>query len=120
MVKIGEIVNTIKEILETKVKLVRNEIQEYFISIIFRIVILSLMLSVGLLTLLFLSFSLAFFMTQLTNSLYMGFLIVGGFYLTVFMVVYFIKDSNNFQRGVEVGLRKLIFNRRNRTKNDEK
>jgi uncharacterized membrane protein YqjE len=120
MLKIGEIVNTVKEIVETKVELVKNEIQEDFIAIIFRILLLSVMLSVALLTLLFLSFSLAFFLTQLTNSLHMGFLMVGGFYLIVFVVVYFIKYSDNFQRGVEVGLRKFIFNRRNGTKNDEK
>ncbi len=119
MLKIGEIVETIKGIVETKVELVKFEIQEEFIGIIFRLLLLTFMIAVGLLVLLFFSFSLAFFLSQYTKSPYMGFLLVGGLFLVLLGGLYNSRYSVRLQRGVEVGLRRFIFNRRNKNKNDE-
>lgn len=119
MLKIGEIIDTVKGIVETKVELVKYEIQEEFIGIVFRMLLLVFMGAVGLLVLLFFSFSLAFFLSQYTKSPYMGFLLVGGLYLILLGALYYTRYSVRLQRGVEVGLRSFIFNRRTRKKNDE-
>ena len=116
MFKIGEIVDTVKGIVETKVELVKYQIQEEFIGIIFRILLLTFMIAVGLLVLLFFSFSLAFYLSQFTKSPYMGFLLVGGIYLIILGMLYYSRYSHGLQRGVEGGLRKFIFNRKNRKK----
>ncbi|MFT4857371.1 MAG: hypothetical protein ACI8YP_000049 [Algoriphagus sp.] len=119
MVKIGEILNTVRGIVETKIELVKNEIQEEFIAIIFRILLLTFMIALGLFVLLFFSFSLAFFLSQYTKSPYMGFLLVGGLYLILFGGVYYARYSDRMQRGVEIGLRRFVFSKRNRKKNNE-
>jgi len=119
MLKIAEIIDTVKGIMETKVEMVKYEIQEEFIGIIFRILLLTFMVSVGLLVLLFFSFSFAFFLSQYTKSPSMGFLIVGGIYLILLGVLYNSRYSDRMQRGVEMGLRRFIFNRRNRRKDNE-
>lgn len=119
MLKIGEIIETVKGIVETKVELVKYEIQEEVIGIIFRIMLLTLISSVGLLVLLFFSFSLAFFLSQYTKSPYMGFLLVGGLYLILMGVLYYTRYSQTMQRAVESGLRNFIFKSRNRKKENE-
>jgi hypothetical protein len=119
MLKIGEIIETVKGIVETKVELVKYEIQEEFIGIIFRIMLLTFISSVGLLVLLFFSFSLAFFLSQYTQSPYLGFLMVGGLYLILMAVLYYTRYSQAVQKTVESGLRNFIFKSRNKKKQDE-
>lgn len=119
MLKLGEIISTVKGIVETKLELVKYEIQEEFIGIVFRILLLTFMVALGLLVLLFFSFSLAFFLSQYTKSPYMGFLLVGGLYLILLGGVYFARYSGGMQRGVESGLRRFIFSKRNKKKNNE-
>jgi uncharacterized membrane protein YqjE len=114
MLKIGEIIETVKGIVETKVELVKYEIQEEFIGIVFRIMLLIFISAVGLLVLLFFSFSLAFFLSQYTKTSYMGFLMVGGLYLILMAVLYYTRYSQAVQRTVESGLRSFIFKRRNK------
>ncbi len=119
MFKLGEIVGTVKGIVETKLELLKNDIQEEFIGIIFRFLLLIFMISLGLLVILFFSFSLAFFLSQYTNSPYMGFLLVGALYLVLFGIVYYVRYSERVQRGSEIALRRFVFNKRNKKKKDE-
>ncbi len=119
MLKIGEIVQTVKGIVETKLDIVKLEIQEEFLGIVSRILLLLFMCAVFLLVLLFFSFSLAFFLSQYTNSPYLGFLLVGLIYLTVLAFLYYTRYSNTFQRNVQEGLKVFIFNARKIKKKED-
>lgn len=119
MLKLGELVSTVKGIVEAKFELVKIQIQEELTGIIFRILLLIFMIALGLLVLLFFSFSLAFFLSQYTKSPYMGFLLVGALYLVLFGIVYYSGQSDRVQSGAETGLRKFIFNRKKRKKDNE-
>jgi len=110
MLKIGEIVQTIKDIIETKISLVKLEIQDEFLGIVSRMLLLFFMSAIFLLVLLFFSFSLAFFLSQYTNSPYMGFLLVGLIYLALLVFLYYSRFSKSIQNGVQDVLKVFIFN----------
>jgi hypothetical protein len=119
MLRIGKIIDTVKGIVETKVELVKHEIQEEFIGIVFRILLLTFIILAGLLVILFFSFSLAFYLSQYTNSAYMGFLLVGAIYLILMTLLYYTRYSDTVQKAVEIGLRKFIFKKRKRKNENE-
>ncbi|SIO00184.1 phage holin family protein [Algoriphagus halophilus] len=120
MLKIGEIIQTLKGIVETKIDIVKLEIQEEFLGIVSRLVLLFFMCAVFLLVLLFFSFSLAFFLSQYTNSPYMGFLLVGLMYLAFLGFLYYTRYSKTIQRNVQDGLKIFILNARKvKRKEDE-
>lgn len=112
MLKIGEIVQTVKGIVETKLNLVKLEIQDQISGIISRLVILILMGGSLLLFLFFLSLSLAVFLSQYFESPYMGFLLVGLLYLLILVILYLIKDNNSTQDKMQRGLNEFIFRAR--------
>lgn len=109
MLKIGEIVHTLKGIIENRIDLVKLNIQQKFTEILSRVVLLVMMGISLLLVLIFLSLSLAFYLTQYFESLYIGFLLVGVFYLLIFSVLYIIRDRDSTQNRMQKGLKGFIF-----------
>lgn len=109
MLRIGEIIHTIKGIVETKVDIVKLEIQDQISGILSRLLILILMGGSLLLVLLFLSLSLAFFLSQYFESPYMGFLLVGLLYLLVLLLLFLIRDHDSIQDKMQKGLRGFLF-----------
>lgn len=109
MLKIGEIVQTVKGIIETRIGIVKKEIQDEFVGILSRLILLIVIGSMLLLVVLFLSLSLAFFLSQLTKSPYLGFLIVALLYFLVVLVMILSKDSSSMQLRVEVLLKEFLF-----------
>jgi hypothetical protein len=105
MFKISEIVQTVKGIIETRVGLVKQEIQDEFVGILSRIILFVVMGFLLLFVFLFLSISLAFYLIQVTESPYMGFLIVALIYLLIVVVMFLAKDSLNIQDRIEVVLK---------------
>lgn len=109
MLKIGEIVQTIKGIIEARIGIVKQEIQDEFVGILSRLILLIVIGSMLLLVVLFLSLSLAFFLSQLTKSPYLGFLIVALLYFLVVLVMILTRDSSSMQLKVELLLKEFIF-----------
>ncbi len=109
MLKIGEIVQTIKGIIEARIGIVKQEIQDEFVGILSRLILLVLIGSMLLLVFLFLSLSLAFFLSQMTKSPYLGFLIVALIYFVVVLVMVLSRDSLQIQQRVEILLKDFIF-----------
>jgi CHASE3 domain sensor protein len=119
MFKISEIVQTVKGIIETRIGLVKQEIQDEFVGILSRIILLTVMGSLLLLVFLFLSISLAFFLSQLTKSPYMGFLIVALIYLLIVLVMFLTRDSLQIQERIEGVLKNFILKiKKNRREDD--
>ncbi|WP_057936941.1 phage holin family protein [Algoriphagus resistens] len=109
MLKIGEIIQTIKGIVETKVDLVKLEIQDQVAGILTRIIFLVLMGGSLLLVLLFFSLSLAFYLSQYFESPYMGFLMVGLIYLIILFGLFLLRDHDPTEEKMQNGLKGFIF-----------
>ena len=119
MLKISEIVQTIKGIVEARIGLVRQEIQDEFVGILSRLILLIVIGSMLLLVFLFLSLSLAFFLSQVTKSPYLGFLIVALMYFLIVLVLVLSRDSLKIQENIQNVLKEFIFQMNNRQKEDE-
>lgn len=112
MFRIGDLLQTVKGIVETKIDMVKLDIQDQISGILTRLLLLTLMAMSVILVLLFFSFSLAFFLSQYFESPHMGFLLVGLFYLLVFVVLYLIRDNDPTQDRMQNGLKGFIFRAR--------
>lgn len=112
MLKIGEIVQTLKGIVETRIGIVKQEIQNEFVEILSRLILLIVIGSMLLFAFLFLSLSLAFFLSQVTKSPYMGFLIVALIYFLVMLMLILSRDSLRVQDRIENLLKNFIFRMR--------
>ncbi|MDX5477901.1 phage holin family protein [Fontibacter flavus] len=109
MLNISEIIQTIKQLIDVRVQLVKDEISEQFASVLSRIFLLLLMATFSVMILLFLSFSLAFYLSELMYSTYKGFLYVGLLYLLVFVLIYFLKDAKSIVDSFQKFLKHFIF-----------
>ena len=109
MLKIGDIVQTVKGIIEARVGLVKQEIQSEFVGILSRLILLIAIGCMFLLAILFLSLSLAFFLSQVTKSPSLGFLIVALIYFLAVMLMVLSRDSSSMQQRVELMLKNFIF-----------
>lgn len=109
MLNISEIIQTIKQLIDVRVQLVKDEISEQFASVLSRIFLLLLMATFSVMILLFLSFSLAFYLSELMYSTYKGFLYVGLLYLLVFVLIYFLKDAKSIVDSLQKFLKHFIF-----------
>ncbi|MDO9552596.1 phage holin family protein [Rhodonellum sp.] len=109
MLNVSEIVQTIKKLIEVRFNIIRDEVQDQFSSILTRILILVSMAMVSLLVLLFLSISLAFYISELTYSTYKGFFYVGFIYLLVLFLLYLIRNSRRMKGSLQENLREFIF-----------
>jgi hypothetical protein len=119
MVNFTEIIQTIKSLVETRIELVKSDIQDQLVGILSRLILLILIGSIGLVSGLFLSLSLAFYISQVTQSPYLGFLVVALCYLVVVVFLYFTKDSQGFQQQFNAFLKKFIFNSPSRKNSNE-
>lgn len=109
MLRIGEIIQTVKGLIETRVGLAKQELQEVFVGILSRLILLIVIGCMLLFVFMFLSLSLAFFLSQITKSPYLGFLIVALIYFVVMMVMILTRDSSRIQQWVEISLKEFIF-----------
>lgn len=110
MLNFAEILQTIKSLVETKVELIKSDIQDQLVGMISRLILVILIGSILLLAGLFLSLSLAFYISQVTQSPYFGFLVVAIGYLVVVVLLYLSRDSQGFQDKVNTSLKQFIFN----------
>ncbi len=110
MLNFAEILQTIKSLVETKIELIKSDIQDQLVGMLSRLILLVLIGSILLVAGLFLSLSLAFYISQVTQSPYFGFLVVALGYLIVVVFLYLTRDSQGFQQQVNASLKQFIFN----------
>lgn len=118
MLNLGEIVQTIRSIIETRIGIIKSEIQDEFVGILSRIILLIIMGSLILLVFLFLSLSLAFFISQETQSLSLGFLIVALLYLLAVLVLYLTRHSHGVQNQINSSMKGFVFRGKIRKENE--
>jgi hypothetical protein len=109
MLNIGEIIQTIRSIIEARIGIIKNEIQDEFVGIFSRIIVLIMMGSLILIVFLFLSLSLAFYLNQKTQSSYLGFSIVALIHLFVVLIMFLTRDSHRVQNKINSSLKGFIF-----------
>ena len=119
MLQVSEIVQTVKSLIETRVNMVKQEVQEEFLGIISRTILLVVLGGLTLLVLLFFSLSLAFYLSTKFESPFIGFLLVGLFYLILLVALYLGRYSIGIQSKVQGGLRNFIFSKIKLKKKDE-
>lgn len=119
MLNIGEIVQTVKSIVETRIGLIKQEIQDEFVGILSRLMLLIVIGGLVGLAFLFLSLSLAFYISLVTQNTYLGFLIVALMYLLIVMVLFISRDSMGFQDKINTSLKNFIFRINNKSNDDE-
>lgn len=109
MMNISEILETVKKLIELRIKIAFNKITEDISTIVTRVVVLIMMVLASMFVLLFGSISLAFYVGVLLDSVYLGFLSVGGFYLLILLILYLIRNTMSFQSRLSSSLTKFIF-----------
>ena len=109
MLNFTELIQTFKSLIETRIVLVKSDIQDQLVGILSRLILLILIGSILLVAGLFLSLSLAFYISQVTQSPYLGFLVVAVCYLLVVVLLYLTKDTRGFQQQGNIFLKKFIF-----------
>src|SRR5690554_6193176 len=104
MSNIADILNTVKNLVDVRLEMIQAGIRKRITSLVTRIVILAVMGVVGLFLLLFASFSLAFYLSEISRSPFLGFLYVAGIYLVILIVLYFIRNSLQLQANLRSSL----------------
>jgi Ca2+/Na+ antiporter len=116
MFNVSEIIQTIKQLIEVRVTLIKEEVNDRISAIFARVFLLVMMAMASLMILLFASISLAFYLSEKMYSTYKGFLYVSLIYVLVFFLFYFIRESKGVTNPTQKFLKKFIFGKR---KSDE-
>lgn len=119
MVNISEISQTIRRLVETRVNLIKEEIQDQVMGVVTRVLLLVIIGGLMLLVLLFFSLALAFFLSSLLESAYIGFLLVGLIYLLLVAGLYWLRYSPSIRREIQGGMSNFIFDNPKKKKEDE-
>lgn len=112
MFNVSEIIQTIKQLIEVRVTLIKEEINDHISAIFARIFLLVMMAAASLMVLLFASFSLAFYLSEKMYSTFKGFLYVSLIYVLVLVLLYFIRESSNVTNPTQKFLKGFIFKRK--------
>lgn len=119
MLKIGEVIQTLKGLVETKIEMVKRDIQEEIFGILSRVILIVLMGGSLLLFLLFMSLSLAFYLSQYFGTPFMGFFLVGILYLVIMLILYVTKESDSIQNKMQLTLSNFILKSKLKKLKDE-
>jgi len=109
MSNISDTIETLKKLLEVRFEMIRKEFKKRVTSIITRLAVLVLMGLTALFILVFASFSLGFYFSDLTQSPALGFLLVAGVYLLLFVILFFIRNSLKLQANLRNSFINFIF-----------
>lgn len=109
MLNFSELINTIKKLIEIRIKILIEEIKDDLSTIIVRVVVLVFMVLASLFLLLFGSIALAFYFAVLVESTHIGFLMVGGIYLFILLILFMIRNSFSLQSNLKRRLISFLF-----------
>ena len=109
MLNIGEIIQTVKSMVENKIELVKLDIHEQISGFVSRFLVWFLICSIALMVLLFFSLGFAFYLNEVMASTFKGFLIVGGFYFLGVLLFAFSNVFNGAQRSIQKSIKSFVF-----------
>ncbi|WP_240459308.1 phage holin family protein [Cyclobacterium jeungdonense] len=104
-----EIISTLKKLIEVRFKILKSEITDKISSMAARLGILVLMVLSASFILLFGSISLAFYFSEIYESSSIGFLLLTGIYLVIFILLYLLRNTGFIQKSLKNSLSKYVF-----------
>lgn len=119
MLNVSEIIQTVKQLIDVRVQLVKDEINEQISTVMARVFLLVVMGTVSVIVVFFASFSLAFYLSELMHSPSKGFMYVALIYLLMLVLLYFLKDSKTLIRGFQEVIRAFVFKSKRRSDDEE-
>lgn len=84
--KLDGLLEAVKGYIDARIQLFKLEMQEKASNVIATMIFIVLVAFCALMTLIFISFALGFFLGRLLGDTYLGFLIIGLFYL-IFLII---------------------------------
>lgn len=105
----NEIISTIKKLIEVRFNLLRTEIIDQLSSVAARIAAVVLMLLSASFILLFGSIALAFYFSEIYGSSSIGFLMLTGIYLLLFLLLYLLRNAGAFQGILKSSISRYVF-----------
>lgn len=112
MFNVSEIIQTIKQLIEVRLTLIKEEINDHISAIFARIFLLVMMAAASMMILLFASISLAFYLSEKMYSTFKGFLYVSLIYVLILVLLYFIRESSSVTNPTQKFLKGFIFKRK--------
>ena len=94
--------------LDARIELAKYDIREAMVGILVKAVFVAGMAFFGLLALVCLNFGLAYWLNTLLESSFAGFLLLGGFYLLLTLIIYLGKESPAMQEKAEAAFRNAL------------
>ena len=93
MESIRELVDKSKDYLETKIELTKLKTIDKSADIISTVIVMVFMIFIGTLFIIFISTALALMLGKWLGAWYVGFLIVGGLYAILLLLIYIQRDK---------------------------
>lgn len=119
MLNVSEIIQTVKQLIEVRVQLVKDELNEKISTVMARVFLLMVMGTVSVMVLFFASFSFAFYLSELMRSPAKGFLYVALIYVLVMVLLYFLKDSRTLIKVFQEVVKAFVFRSKKGSDNEE-
>lgn len=99
--KVDSLFEHLTSFIESKVEIYKIEIKEEVAQSLSKMMIVLLFFFIGTFFFLFLNIALGYYLGALLESLFLGFLIISGFYLLVFLVLYLLRDQFKLEQFFE-------------------
>ncbi|MDH5400459.1 MAG: phage holin family protein [Cyclobacteriaceae bacterium] len=106
--KFDNLMEGVSGYIETRLDLFKIEAREELAEILTKAIVGAVLFLLFCFGLLFISAALALFIGHALNKLYLGFLIIGGFYMFVFALIILIKDKTDLKGRIYHYLEKKI------------
>ncbi len=103
---VDKFIDTIQKIIEIRISMIKDEIEEKVSSTLAKLLPLLLFLLSVTTLLLFASFTLAFYFAQEFNSMVKGFGLVSLIYLVISIIFFLLKDNKNLKEKLKSEIKK--------------
>ena len=105
---VNTLIDNLKGYVETKIELLKIEAQEKLTTLITFFLILFCIAIFGVLAFFFLNIALALFLNQLLASAFLGFVILGSFYLLILIALVFSVSKGTIHKLVSKGVKSIF------------
>lgn len=104
----GNIVDNLKSLVDTRVKILKLEIKDELASAMSKILVGIVLINLLFFALLLASVALSIYLGEVFNNYYLGFLSTGGIYLLLFIFLLIFKDRLGLKESIENELNKVL------------
>lgn len=99
--KVDSLFEHLTSFIESKVEIYKIEIKEDVAQSLSKMMVVLLLGFIGTFFFLFFNIALGYYLGELLESLFLGFLIISGFYLLLFLLLYLLRNQLGFRQFFE-------------------